>query len=115
MKRFSTISLVRRPTLDDVAERAGVSRTLVSLTLRGLAGASEDTTRTILQAASDLGYVPDAAARNLARNSSQSIGVLLNNMHNVFFADVVGGLQARMLESGFHVLMGVGEGLQLER
>ena len=87
----------------------------MSLTLRGLAGASEDTTRTILQAASDLGYVPDAAARNLARNSSQSIGVLLNNMHNVFFADVVGGLQARMLESGFHVLMSVGEGLQLER
>jgi len=77
---------VRRPTLDDVAERAGVSRTLVSLTLRGLAGASEETTRTILQAASDLGYVPDASARNLASKSSQSIGVLLNDMHNVFFA-----------------------------
>jgi DNA-binding LacI/PurR family transcriptional regulator len=87
----------------------------VSLTLRGLAGASEETTRTILQAASDLGYVPDAGARNLARKSSQSIGVLLNNMHNPFFADVVGGLQARMLEAGFHILMGVGEGLRLER
>jgi DNA-binding LacI/PurR family transcriptional regulator len=41
--------------------------------------------------------------------------VLLNNMHNPFFADVVGGLQARMLEAGFHILMGVGEGLRLER
>jgi DNA-binding LacI/PurR family transcriptional regulator len=106
---------VRRPTLDDVAERAGVSRTLVSLTLRGLAGASEETTRTIVQAASDLGYVPDAAARNLARKSSQSIGVMLNDMHNPFFADVVGGLQTRLLESGYHILMGVGEGLRLER
>lgn len=115
MKRFSTIPLVRRPTLDDVADRAGVSRTLVSLTLRELAGASEETKRTILQAASDLGYVPDAAARNLARKSSLSIGVMLNDMHNIFFADVVGGLQARMLESGFHVLMGVGDGLRLER
>jgi DNA-binding LacI/PurR family transcriptional regulator len=115
MKRFSSIPLVRRPTLDDVAERAGVSRTLVSLTLRGLAGASEETTRVILQAASDLGYVPDAAARNLARNASQSIGVLLNDMHNPFFADVVGGLQTRMLEAGYHILMAVGEGLRLER
>ena len=115
MKRFSKILAVRRPTLDDVAERAGVSRTLVSLTLRGLAGASEETSRTILQAASDLGYVPDAAARNLASKSSQSIGVLLNDMSNVFFADVVSGLQARMLESGYHILMGVGAGLRLER
>jgi DNA-binding LacI/PurR family transcriptional regulator len=59
--------------------------------------------------------VPDAAARNLARNSSQAIGVLLNNLHNPFFADVVGGLQGQMLEAGFHILMGVGEGLRLER
>ena len=106
---------MHRPTLDDVADRAGVSRTLVSLTLRGLAGAGEETKRAIHEAAIELGYVPDAAARNLASKSSRAVGVLLNDMHNAFFADVVDGLHARMLESGFHILMGVGAGLSLER
>jgi len=68
---------VRRPTLDDVAQRAGVSRTLVSMTLRGLPGAGEDTRHAIVDAAAALGYVPHAAARNLASQSSRAIGVTM--------------------------------------
>jgi DNA-binding LacI/PurR family transcriptional regulator len=106
---------VRRPTLDDVARQAGVSRTLVSLTLRGLAGAGDETRRTIFAAAEELGYVPHAGARNLASQSSRAIGVLLHDLHNAFFADVVDGLHASMRETGFHVLMASGDELQLER
>ena len=115
LKRFSTLSAVRRPTLDDVAERAGVSRTLVSLTLRGLAGAGDDTRQEIFAAAAELGYVPHAAARVLASQSSRAIGVLLRDLHNAFFADVVDGLHASMRETGYHVLMAFGDELQLER
>jgi len=106
---------VRRPTLDDVADRAGVSRTLVSLTLRGMAGAGEDTKRAILEAADALGYVPHAAARNLASQSSRAIGVLLRDLHNPFFADVVDGLHVSMRETGFHIMMAFGDRPSLER
>lgn len=106
---------MRRPTLDDVAARAGVSRTLVSLTLRGLAGAGDETRRTILEAADALGYVPHAAARNLAMQSSRAIGVLLRDLHNAFFADVVDALHGSMRDSGFHVLMAFGDQLPIER
>ncbi|MEP7046337.1 MAG: LacI family DNA-binding transcriptional regulator [Ilumatobacteraceae bacterium] len=97
-----------RPTLDDIAEQAGVSRALVSMTLRGLPGAGDETRRTILDVADRLGYVPNAAARSLASRSSKAIGVLLGELHNPFFADVVDGLTGPFEESGFHVLMGTG-------
>ena len=97
-----------RPTLDDIAAQAGVSRALVSMTLRGLAGAGDETRRTIFDVAQRLGYVPNAAARNLASSSSKAIGVLLGELHNPFFADVVDGLSGPFEESGFHVLMGTG-------
>ncbi|MEA3186128.1 MAG: hypothetical protein QOJ74_2605 [Ilumatobacteraceae bacterium] len=97
-----------RPTLDDIAERAGVSRALVSMTLRDLPGAGDKTRRKILAVAEKLGYVPDAAARNLASRSSKAIGVLLGELHNPFFADVVDGLSGPFQDAGFDVLMGTG-------
>jgi len=106
---------MRRPTLDDIAARVGVSRGLVSLTLRDLPGAGEETRAAIRRAADDLGYVPNAAARNLASNSSTAVGVLLNDLHNAFFADVIDGLRVPLTESGLHVLMGLGVGLTEER
>lgn len=57
----------RRPTMADVATRAGVSRTLVSFILDGKPGASEDTKQRVLAVAEELGYRPDSAARLLAR------------------------------------------------
>ena len=115
LKRFSTVTAVRRPTLDDVAERAGVSRTLVSMTLRDIPGAGDETRQAIFDAVAELGYVPHAAARVLASQSSRAIGVLLRDLHNAFFADVVDGLHGSLRETGFHVLMGFGDELHLER
>ena len=66
-----------RPTLEDVAAHAGVSRALVSLVIRGVAGqASAQTRERVLHAAAELGYRPDAHARLLARNRSQLLGVV---------------------------------------
>jgi DNA-binding LacI/PurR family transcriptional regulator len=96
---------MRRPTLDDIAARVGVSRGLVSLTLRGLPGAGDDTRRAIHDVASEIGYVPNAAARSLASQTTRAIGVLLGDLHNTFFADVVDGLTGPFEEAGYHVLM----------
>ena len=107
--------LVRRPTLDDVAERAGVSRTLVSVTLRGMPGAGDYTKGLIHQAVNDLGYVPHTGARDLASQSSRAIGVFMSDLHNPFFADIVDGFHWPMRESNFHILMGMGDQPDLER
>jgi DNA-binding LacI/PurR family transcriptional regulator len=48
-----------RPTLEDVAARAGVSRALVSLVIRGAPGASEATHARMLRVADEIGYRPD--------------------------------------------------------
>lgn len=106
---------MRRPTLDDIAARVGVSRGLVSVTLRGLPGAGEETREAIHRAAAEIGYVPHAAARALAGHTSMTVGVLLNNLHNAFFADVVDGLRGHLGASGFQVLMGLGTDLAEER
>ncbi len=71
----------RRPTMGDVAARAGVSRQLVSLVLRGQPGPSEQTRQRVLQDAAELGYRPDTAARLLRRTRSRQLGVLFTMRH----------------------------------
>ena len=68
----------RRPaTMRDVAERAGVSRSLVSTVFRGVPGASPSTRARVLEAASALGYRPDERARQLRSHQNTLIGVTL--------------------------------------
>ena len=76
----------RRVTSKDVARRAGVSRTTVSLVLNKVEGAqiSQETRQKVVEAANDLGYVPEAAAQALASRRSQFIGLILTrNPHHV--------------------------------
>ena len=62
-------------TINDVAARAGVSRALVSIVLRGVPGASDANRARVVQAAKDLSYRPDQRARLLGRNRSTTFGV----------------------------------------
>ncbi|MBE7191623.1 LacI family DNA-binding transcriptional regulator [Gordonia polyisoprenivorans] len=78
----------RRPTMADVAERAGVSRTLVSFILAGKPGAGEETQLRVLAVAEELGYRPDSVARMLARGRSRTLGVLVD-MSQLFQSELV--------------------------
>jgi len=66
----------RRPTLADVAARAGVSTALVSIVMREAPGASAATRERVLAVADELGYRPDVRARLLRRSRSRLIGVV---------------------------------------
>src|SRR6266568_2457076 len=81
-----------RPTIRDVAERAGVSKSLVSLVLRGSPKVSPARRAAVDQAIADLGYRPNAAARTLREGSSRAIGVLLNDVRHPWFVDLLDGL-----------------------
>ncbi|WP_062527756.1 LacI family DNA-binding transcriptional regulator [Demequina rhizosphaerae] len=98
------------PTIVDVARAAGVSKSLVSLAIRGDAGVSEATRTRILDVASELGYHSNALARGLARGRTQVVGLLVSDLANPYFADVVDGIEADAEATGLGTIIGHGRG-----
>jgi DNA-binding LacI/PurR family transcriptional regulator len=72
---------VREPTMADIAAYLGVSRQLVSIVLRDMPGASEETRRRVIAAAAELGYSLNLGARTLRQSRSRQIGVSFAPVH----------------------------------
>jgi DNA-binding LacI/PurR family transcriptional regulator len=89
----------------DVAARAGVSKSSVSRVLQGSPLVSEDARAAVLRAIDELGYRPNAAARTLVRRASYSIGVLVSDLHNPFFAMLIDGIDAVAEQHGYTPLV----------
>lgn len=98
-----------RPTILDVAERAGVSKSLVSLVMHDSPYVSDERRAAVHEAIRELGYRPNAVARSLVRQRSYVLGVMLSNLHNPFFADLVDGIEEQALESGYRALFNSGK------
>ncbi len=98
----------RRPTLETVAARAGVSRSLVSLVLHDSPKVSSASRDAVLRAVAELGYRPNATARRLAERQSRTVGVLLNDIRQPWFADMLDGLTPALYAGGKHMLLGDG-------
>lgn len=94
----------RRPTLADVAARAGVSTALVSIVIRDVPGASAQTRERILRVADEIGYRPDTRARLLRSNRSHLIGVCFGVQH-AFHGDLVGGLYDAADRMGYELAL----------
>ncbi|MBF6214464.1 LacI family DNA-binding transcriptional regulator [Nocardia puris] len=97
-----------RPTMEDVAARAGVSRALVSLVMRGSPKVSEHRRRAVLAAAQDLGYQPHMLARSLASRTSNMVGVMVSDLRNAYFGDVVEGMDAAAQDAGLELILNTG-------
>ncbi|MBB6414606.1 LacI family DNA-binding transcriptional regulator [Streptomyces sp. AK010] len=96
---------MRAPTIRDVAERAGVSKSLVSLVLRGSDQVRPEKRDAVLRAARELGYRPNAAARSLSEQRTRTVGVLLNDLRNPWFVDLLDGLNSLLHANGLRMLL----------
>ncbi|MBC9820349.1 LacI family DNA-binding transcriptional regulator [Terrabacter sp. MAHUQ-38] len=97
---------VGRPTLEEVARVAGVSRATVSRVINGSPRVSPDVLATVEKAIAELDYVPNRAARSLVARATMSIALVVpEDAHRFFgdpyFADVVQGISERLDDSDY--------------
>lgn len=95
----------RRPTIYDVARLAGVSTATVSRALNGTGQVAEGKRAAIASAVEQLGYRPNTIARSLVTRSTQTIALLLPDITNPFYAELVAGIHELTLERGYTMLL----------
>ncbi|GEM77810.1 LacI family DNA-binding transcriptional regulator [Vibrio superstes] len=94
------------PTIKDVAKIAGVSTATVSRAVAQPHKVSVKTRQKVEQAIQETGFTPNATARNLRRNESKAVIVIVPDIANMFFADIVRGIQLVGQKHGYKVLLG---------
>jgi LacI family transcriptional regulator len=95
----------RPVTILDVAAAAEVSKSTVSLVLQGSELIRKETADRVREAALQLGYVYNRRAGELRGRTSKAIGVVINDLMNPFFAEVLVGLERKLVDAGYTVLM----------
>ena len=96
----------KRPTIQDVADRAGVSRSAISKVLRNAYGISDDMRSRVEAAIAELNYRPQFAARGL-RGRTFTFGVILPDMRNQFFSEIMDGVWAATKQTAYQSLLAV--------
>ena len=92
-------------TIRDVAKHAGVSVATISRYTNQNAPVSQEVAERIQQVMLDLNYTPHAAARHLATRRTQTIGLVLPNMHTDFFAPLLSGIESVVSENQYNLLV----------
>jgi LacI family transcriptional regulator len=95
-----------RPTIKDVAARAGVSRQTVSRVINDKGEVSSATRDRVLVVIEEMGYRPNAAARSMVVGRTCTLGCIAPNLTDYTFANIIEGAQAEARRLGFFILTG---------
>ncbi len=95
----------KQATIVDVARAAGVSVATVSRVVNGNYPVKQETKEKVKQAIISLNYVPNVQARELNTRKSSTIGVVVPGLHNMFFAEVIDGIEEAVRQEGFSFLL----------
>jgi len=92
-------------TIRDVAKAAGVSTATVSNVLNKTGKVGRRTHGLVLSAVKRLGYFPDVHARNLASRESRTLGIIVSDIENPFFPEVIKGFETRARQLGYDAIL----------
>ena len=103
---------MKRPTIADIAQRAGVSKGAVSYALNGQPGVSEATRQRIVAIAREIGFNPNSAARALSGASARAVGLTICRPARIlsiepFFMGLISGFEAELAARGFALTLQV--------
>src|SRR5690625_852422 len=94
-----------RRTLQDIADVVGLSVNTVSRALNDMPGVSPTTRERIKAAADRIGYVPNIHARSLVLGSYRAIGLVITNVSNPFYAELISEIEQRVSQHGYTVVL----------
>ncbi|MGC5325086.1 LacI family DNA-binding transcriptional regulator [Brevibacillus sp. SYSU BS000544] len=92
--------------MTDVAKKAGVSVATVSRVLTGKDNILDETRKKVLLAVEELNYRPNKLARNLRKLESKTIVAVVPDISNIFFSDIIRGIETVAQQNGYYVLLG---------
>ncbi|BDR54321.1 LacI family transcriptional regulator [Bombiscardovia apis] len=96
-------------TIRDVARKAGVSTAAVSQILHDKGRFSVETQKLVRQTVEELGYIPDSRAQAMRSDSTRMVGILVPDLRNPYFANLVSSMETMLYEQGFGALIGTSD------
>jgi LacI family transcriptional regulator len=93
------------PTITDVAKHAGVSVATAGRVLSGQGYAGKQTRQRVLEAADDLGYVPNRIARSLRLRQTKMLGLLIADVENSFYSAIARNVESVARQNGYQVVL----------
>ncbi|MET3136306.1 LacI family transcriptional regulator [Undibacterium sp. GrIS 1.2] len=92
-------------TMKQVAEKARVSTTTVSHVINNTRVVSEDARERVLSVIQELRYIPSAVARSLKNDKTQTLGMMIPNNSNPYFAEVIQGIEDESFRLGYNIIL----------
>lgn len=92
-------------TINDIAEKVGVSHATISRVLNNSGYVKDETREKVLKAIKELNYTPSAIARSLSTSKTNTIGVIVPDINNLFFGDIIKGITEIADEHSLNIIL----------
>lgn len=97
--------MIKNPTIKDIARKAKVSPTAVSMALNERPRLGEETRKKILRIAKELNYQPNYVARSLVSKKSHTLGLIITTIMNPFYPELAKGIEDKATELGYNIIL----------